>query len=169
VSVNGTNIETNVDGTGHFTLDGVPSGTIVLKFTGRGVDASVTLRGVSEGDQIQIDVRLEGAGSARVESENRHRESGGEGERNNNNNDNNNQGRNLPDGVIKIEGDVANLSGACPALTFRVGSQLVRTTSSTFFEHIKCAEIKNGVEVEVFGRMQADGSLMATAVEEEYY
>lgn len=84
VSVNGTNIETNVDGTGHFTLNGVPSGTIVLNFTGRGVNASVTLRGVSAGDQIEIDIRLDASG-ARVDSENRHRgEGNGEDRRNGN-------------------------------------------------------------------------------------
>jgi len=70
VSVNGTSIATNVDGTGHFMLDGVPSGTIVLNFSGRGVDASVTLRGVNAGDKIDIDVRLDGGG-ARVDSDRR--------------------------------------------------------------------------------------------------
>ena len=72
-------------------------------------------------------------------------------------------------GVIEIEGDVSRLSGSCPALTFRLGSQLVRTASSTIFEHIKCSEVKNGLELEVYGRMQSDGSLTATGIQPEYY
>lgn len=170
VSVNGTNIETNVDGTGHFTLNEVPSGTIVLNFTGRGVNASITLRGVSTGDQIEIEVRLEGS-SARVESENRHRREGDgdddDDDDGNDDNDDDNEGRNLPDGVIEIEGDVANLAGACPALTFRVSSRMVRTTGSTIFEHITCSGIKNATRLEVLGRPQADGVLVATKVEPE--
>ena len=72
-------------------------------------------------------------------------------------------------GIIEIEGDVSNLRGGCPALTFSLGSQLVRTTSSTTFEHIKCSEVKNGIELEVYGRMQGDSSLTATGVQPEYY
>jgi hypothetical protein len=74
-----------------------------------------------------------------------------------------------PGGIIEIEGDVSRLSGGCPALTFRLGSQLVRTTSSTIFEHIKCSEVKNGSELEVYGRMQGDSSLTATGIQPEYY
>lgn len=165
VSVNGTKIETNVDGTGHFTLDGVPAGTIVLNFTGRGVNASITLRGVSAGDKIEIDVRLEGSG-ARVESENRKRgEGGNEGERRDNDNDDDDrEGRPLPDGVIEIEGDVSSLVGTCPVLAFRLGARTVRTTSSTIFDNIACSAIKNATALEVLGRPQADGVLLATKV-----
>jgi Domain of unknown function (DUF5666) len=74
-----------------------------------------------------------------------------------------------PGGIIEIEGDVSRLSGGCPTLTFRLGSQLVRTTSSTIFEHIKCSEVKNGLELEVYGRMQVDSSLTATGIQPEYY
>ena len=73
----------------------------------------------------------------------------------------------LAPGIIEIEGDVSRLSG-CPALTFRLGSQVVRTTSSTIFEHIKCSEVKNGIELEVYGRMQVDSSLTATGIQPEY-
>ena len=72
-------------------------------------------------------------------------------------------------GVIEIEGDVSRLSGSCPSLTFRLESQMVRTTSGTSYEHIQCSGIKNGIELEVYGRMQTDGSLTATAIQPEYY
>jgi uncharacterized protein DUF5666 len=165
VSVNGTNIETNVDGTGHFTLNGVPSGTIVLSFTGRGVDASVTLRGVSTGDQIEIEVRLEGSG-ARVESENRHRREGN-GEDDDDDDDENEEVRTLPDGTMKLEGAALSLSGACPALTFGLASKIVKTNSSTIFDDIRCSSITNMTRLEVLGRPQGDGTILATKVERE--
>ena len=74
-----------------------------------------------------------------------------------------------PSGIIEIEGDVSRLAGSCPTVTFRLESQLVRTTSSTSFEHIKCSELKNGLELEVYGRMQSDSSLTATGIQPEYY
>ena len=163
VSVNGTNIETSVDGTGHFTLNGVPAGTIVLNFSGRGVNASVTLRGVSTGDQIEIDVRLENGG-ARLESDHRHRgDSDGEDE-NDDDNEGDNEGRRLPEGTIEVEGAVSRLTGACPALVFALGSRAVTTNSSTVFDNITCAAIKNATRLEVVGRPQADGVLVATKV-----
>jgi hypothetical protein len=165
VSVNGTNIETNVDGTGHFTLNGVPSGTIVLNFTGRGVNASVTLRGVSTGDQIEIEVRLEGSG-ARVESENRHRREG-DGEDDDEDDDENEEVRTLPDSTIKVEGAALSLSGTCPTLTFGLASKIVKTNSSTIFDDIRCSSITNMTRLEVLGRPQGDGTILATKVERE--
>lgn len=165
VSVNGTNIETNVDGTGHFTLNGVPSGTIVLNFTGRGVDASVTLRGVSTGDQIEIEVRLEGSG-ARVESENRHRGEGN-GKDDDDDDDENEEVRTRPDGTMKLEGAALSLSGACPTLTFGLASKIVKTNSSTIFDDIRCSSITNMTRLEVLGRPQGDGTILATKVERE--
>jgi len=79
------------------------------------------------------------------------------------------QSAGLPTGVIEIEGDVSRLAGACPTLTFRLESQTVRTNSGTIFEHIKCSEVKNGLELEVYGRMQSDGTLTATGIQPEYY
>lgn len=154
VSVNGTNIETNVDGTGHFTLNGVPSGTIVLNFSGRGVNASVTLRGVNTGDQIDIDVSLNG-GNARVNGERRNGDDQGE-------NDDDDE----DDGQIDVKGAVSNLGGACPSLRFMVGSRSVKTSSTTVFEDIRCGGVQNTTRVEVKGRIDpADGLLAATRVE----
>jgi hypothetical protein len=158
VSVNGTNIETTVDGTGQFTLNGVPSGTIVLNFTGRGVNASVTIRGVNTGDQIEIDVRLENGG-ARLQSDRRHRRDDGDDD-----NEDDDEGHRLPDGIIEVEGAVASLTGACPTLTFTVASRMVRTNSSTIFDNISCSAIRNASRLEVLGRPQSDGGLVATKI-----
>ena len=53
VTINGTNISTMVDGTGQFTMTGVPPGTVTLTFTGEGVSASLTLNNVNAGERSE--------------------------------------------------------------------------------------------------------------------
>ena len=146
VTVVGANISSTVDGTGQFTLTGVPPGDVRLKFSGNGVDATITLSGVSASDRITITVALNGD-AARVESEQReHDEDDG--------------------GDVEVEGVVSNLSGGCPTLTFTVRSTTtVKTNSSTTFEHGTCGRIANGSKIEVEGVHQADGSILAKEIE----
>jgi hypothetical protein len=63
-------------------------------------------------------------------------------------------------------GTVAALSGTCPALTFTLGTLKVTTTGSTYFKDGACATVQNGMTVEVNGRPQADGSLVAMLVKQ---
>jgi hypothetical protein len=70
VTVAGTGIGTSTDAQGRFTLSGVPSGTIQLQFSGGGVNATLTISGVTATDAIDIVVSLTG-NNARVESEQR--------------------------------------------------------------------------------------------------
>jgi hypothetical protein len=58
---------------GQFTFSGVPAGDVQLRFSGRGINALVTIAGVSASDQIDITVSLAN-GSARLESERRRRD-----------------------------------------------------------------------------------------------
>ena len=67
ITIQGTNVSTMADGAGHFTLTNVPLGTVTLLFEDRNVSASITLGNVGVGDNITIDVRLDGT-SARVVS-----------------------------------------------------------------------------------------------------
>lgn len=69
VTVVGTNISTAVSGSGTFVLTGVPSGNVQLRFTGPGVDATLTITGVTT-EQIQIVITLSGS-NANVDSMNR--------------------------------------------------------------------------------------------------
>ena len=69
VTVVGTAISTTVSGTGTFTLSGVPSGNVQLRFSGPGVEATLTITGVTT-EQIQIVITLSGS-SANVDSMNR--------------------------------------------------------------------------------------------------
>jgi hypothetical protein len=70
VSVVGTNISTAVQADGRFILANVPAGTTSLRFTGRQTDAAVTLRNLTEGQQVQLVVSISGS-SASIESEER--------------------------------------------------------------------------------------------------
>jgi hypothetical protein len=148
VTINGTNISTMVDGAGQFTMNGVPPGTVTLTFTGEGVSASITLNNVNSGDEIRIEVRLSG-NSARIESETRRQGDDDDDDR---------------DEANEVKGTVSALSGTCPALTFTVGTRLVRTGSATVFDD-RCTDVTNGVRVEVRGTRMNDGTFTAARVE----
>jgi Domain of unknown function (DUF5666) len=144
VGVVGTNISTTINGSGQFTLSGVPAGTVQLKFSGTGVDATVTLSGVTTTDRIDITVTVTG-GNARLESERR-----GNG-----------------NGDTEVTGAVSGLTGACPTVTFTVQNTRVTTSSTTAFSDTTCARVANGMRVEVKGARQSDGSIAASRVEAE--
>jgi len=146
VTIAGTTISTMVDGTGQFTMNGVPPGTVTLTFAGDGVSASITLNNVSAGDEIRIEVRLNGS-NARIESENRHRGDDDD-----------------DDDANEVNGTVSGLTGTCPDLTFTAGTRLVRTSSATVFDD-RCTDIRNGVRVEAKGTRAENGTFMATRVE----
>lgn len=151
VTIQGTNISTMVDGGGQFTMNGVPPGTVTLTFTGEGVSASITLNNVQAGDEIRIEVRLNGT-NARIESENR---------RHGDDDDDDDENR---DEANEVKGTVSALSGTCPALTFTVGTRVVRTGSATVFDD-RCTDVRNGVRVEVNGTRMNDGTFTAARVE----
>jgi len=91
-----------VDGAGQFTMNGVPPGAVTLTFTGEGVSASITLNNVNAGDEIRIEVRLDG-NSARIESETRRQGDDDDANR---------------DEANEVEGAVSALSGTCPGVAF---------------------------------------------------
>jgi len=70
-----------------------------------------------------------------------------------------------PGARIEIEGVITGLTGTCPNLSFSVGGRAVGTNSQTDFERITCAAIANGIEVEVKGSVQANGTIVAQEVE----
>ena len=159
VKVNGTNIETNVDGVGRFTLDGVPSGTIVLNFSGRGINADVTIAGVNTGDQINIEVRFEN-GRARVEAE--HRDRGDDQGEDDDDDDDDGDDVNR-DGRVEVKGSVSNLAGTCPDLRFMVGTRGVKTSITTAFDDVSCTRVQNMMRVEVKGVVDAADRMVAAA------
>ncbi len=64
VSVVGTSLSTQTDGSGGFTLRDVPAGSVTLRFEGPGIDARLTLSGLIAGQTLQIQVQVSGATAA---------------------------------------------------------------------------------------------------------
>ena len=62
VSVERTSVSTTTNSSGQFTLQRVPSGTIILRFVGRGVDVRGNLSGVSAGMTLRITVQVTASG-----------------------------------------------------------------------------------------------------------
>lgn len=60
VTVVGTGASTTIDGSGSFTLDNVPPGSVQLRFQGRGADATLIISGIEANDHISIAVTLNG-------------------------------------------------------------------------------------------------------------
>jgi hypothetical protein len=72
VSINGTNISTFTNGNGDFLLAGVPNGTVVLHFSGVGINADLVVQGVGANQLIQITVQV-GSTSVQVINETRNK------------------------------------------------------------------------------------------------
>lgn len=68
------------------------------------------------------------------------------------------------DDEVEITGIVSGLAMACPTISFTVNGTRVLTNASTRFDG-GCAAVQNGRRVEVEGRRQADGAVLATKVE----
>lgn len=147
VTVVGTNISSTVDGSGHFHLTDVPLGDVQLRFTAEGLDATITLQDVQDGEQIHIRVRVTDT-SVRIEAQTRER-------------------KRDDDDDDEVKGVVSGLTGTCPAIAFAVNGTNVTTNASTRYEDGTCNSVQNGTRVEVKGMRQADNSLLATKVEIE--
>lgn len=142
VTISGTDISTTVDGTGQFTLTGVPPGTVTLQFSGPGVSATITLSGVTTGDQIHLEVTLTSSG-AHVDSESRHKSDNGR----------------------EIEGHITAVDAGAKTIT--VGGSVVNVPDTAKIHRgattLAFADLKVGVDVEVHATL--DGStLRATDV-----
>jgi hypothetical protein len=71
------------------------------------------------------------------------------------------------EGGVATEGVVSGLAGTigCPVLTFSVGTTVVKTSAVTIFDGLECAALANGLNVQVEGIANADGSIAATKVD----
>ena len=146
VKITGTNISTTTDGQGQFTLTGVPPRNAQLEFSGQGTNVRIAISGVSAQDEINISVTPDG-NNAHVDLERRTRR-----------NDDHNNDRN------EISGPVVTLAVTCPTLGFIVQGTRVTTSASTESKGVTCANLKNGVMVEVTGSRGADGAISASRI-----
>jgi Domain of unknown function (DUF5666)/Carboxypeptidase regulatory-like domain len=145
VTISGTNISTNVDGNGQFTLTGVPPGDVTMQFSGPGVSASITLKGVTADQQITIDVTLNGT-SARLDSDTR-RDNGG--------------GREIEGHITAVNAGARTITVAGSVIVVPPDTRIHRGSTAMTF-----ADLKVGVEVEVHTTMNGT-TLTATDVEIE--
>lgn len=145
VTVSGTNITSNTDNQGRFTLTGVPAGDVTLQFTGPGSSASVTIAGVSPSDRIDITVTVNG-NHGHVDSEHRQHDNNG----------------------VEANGAITALDAT--ARTMRVGTTQVSVPATAIIRHgsstLAFADLKVGDHVEVKGTMNGT-VLVATEVKVE--
>jgi hypothetical protein len=75
-----------------------------------------------------------------------------------------------PEGAFVIEGSLGGLKGACPVINFGVNGYTVKTSAATkYYPDVpapgaKCEDLKSGTKVEVEGKRQSDGSVLAEKV-----
>jgi hypothetical protein len=67
---------------------------------------------------------------------------------------------------VEVTGTIAGKTGACPALTFSIGTTTFRTDAQTLFREA-CSALVNGDRVEVKGTRQANGTVLASRVHVE--
>jgi hypothetical protein len=130
VTVSGTNLSSTVDGSGSFTLTGVPSGHVVLQITGPGVQAQVDLGDVTDQETIHITVQVNGSTASVDDDESE-----------------------TPGGEADLEGRVTAVNATGGTLT--VGTTVVTVPAGTTIRHgstnLTLAEIQVGDLVHVKG------------------
>jgi len=141
VSVTGTALQTMTDGSGRFTLNGVPSGRAELRFEGNGIDARLELDGLQSGQTLTVTVRVSGSSASRVDDD------GSE---------------------VEVRGKVDSVGGSSLVVGGRTvlvdaSTRLLGRNNET----IAFSTFRPGDSVEVEGVPQADGSLRATKVKLE--
>jgi len=137
VQVVGTSISSPVGTGGGFSLEGVPTGAVHLRFVGSGVDASVALSPVQPGDVVSVLVIVAGAAAA-VQSESR------------------NAG-----GKVELEGRVESLTSADSSLV--VAGWTVATNTQTIFRDGNNAS-KTFADLAIGQRVHVRGTLGADSV-----
>jgi hypothetical protein len=66
-----------------------------------------------------------------------------------------------------LDGRISDITGSCPAISFTLDEQVIRTSIATLFTGGTCAELKKNSRVEVTGLRQLDGSILAVRVNAE--
>ncbi len=139
VEIVGTNITSGVDNEGRFTLVGVPAGSVVLKFSGTGVNATVNITGVGSGQTISIIVTVTGA-TAIVVADSRNPEAG----------------------QMPVNGIVSGLIGSAMSFQFVVNGLTIHGDAQTQFfgdddKGASFVDLRNGVRVEVKAIARTNG------------
>jgi Domain of unknown function (DUF5666) len=140
VAVTGTTISSPVDASGRFVLQSVPPGRVDLHFSGDGVDAHLTLDGITENATVTITVRVIGS-SAQLEDDRQQ------------------------DGAGKVE--LEGLVTATGTGTLTVAGRIVNVTTATEIvhgdTHVALSAIHIGDRVHVKGTAASNTSAVDAA------
>lgn len=129
----GAAMSSSVDGSGQFTLRGVPTGTVQLQFTGPGTNASLSITNVTSQEQIVLTVRVSGA-TAEVDDNH----------------------RTTSDSKSEVEGKVVEVSAA--NRTLRIGDTIVSVPAGTPITNNSGASIDLSL-IAVGDRVEAEGMM----------
>jgi hypothetical protein len=141
VTVVGTGATTTIDGSGSFTLDNVPAGSVQLHFQGRGADAMLTISGIEASDRISIAVTLNGS-NARLDR----RENSGRGNDNGKGNDVNGRIDAVDAGARSVRVGTTTIVVPTSAL-IRHGSRTLAFADLRVGDHIQVKGTRNGSTV----------------------
>jgi hypothetical protein len=140
VTVVGTSLSVTTDSSGRFTIQGVPAGSVELRFQGNGMDATLRIDGLTDGQVVTITVEVRGSQASFVRAPTRQQR-------------------------IEITGEIQSMSPP----QFRVSGLTVVTDGNTRFKGSgrvrSLGDLKVGDRVEVEALQQDNGSLLALEVE----
>ncbi len=143
VSVTGTSLVTMTDSSGKFVLTGVPAGPVELHFEGSGVNARLTISGLTPGQTLTITVNVNG-GQATLEPED--------------------------EGGVDFKGPIQSIDMGAGSLM--VAGRKVTTNADTRVgardeTRVSLSALKVGDNVEVQGTTQPDMSVLARSIKVE--
>ncbi len=143
VTAMGTGMSTTIGSSGTFTLNNVPSGHVVLQFSGTGIQAQADLGDLAEHQTIRIIVTISGSTADVDESESE-----------------------MPDNEAEVEGRVTSVNAGAGVLA--VGSIDVTVPSGTTIRHgdteMTLADIHLGDRVHVKG-MRSGSAVVASDIQ----
>lgn len=134
VTVVGTAISTSVDGANHFTLTGVPAGEVQLRFSGPGIETTVTLSQLQPADTVTLVVHVSGT-TVEVEAEQR---------------------AGTAEHGQELEGRVEALPPTTAAGALTVAGRTVLTTASTKF--VQGSAVKAFADLQIGMRVHVKGA-----------
>lgn len=152
VSVVGTSLSTTTDAAGRFVLAGVSGGSATLRFQGQGIDGTIELSGLVEGQTLTITVRVSGSKPQLVTPSSPASPSPSPSP----------QGKKVEfEGTVEAVG-ASSLTVSGHVFLVNAGTKIKRDDHT-----IALADVKVGDKVEGEGVVQADGSVLATKIKVE--
>lgn len=140
VTVVGTSLSVTTDASGRFTIEGVPAGSVELRFQGSGMDATLRIDGLADGQVVTITVEVRGSQATLVGAPTRQQR-------------------------MEVTGEIQSLSPP----QFRVSGLTFVTDASTRFKGsgrvLALGDLRVGDRVEVEALQRTDGSLLALEIE----